>query len=61
MTDEEAGASLQCLSPELVAEITKIVNNTSPFIKYRGDLPAFAANSCKQILSLKPDSKSGHY
>ena len=59
--DDVTGAPPQCLSPELAAEITKIVNNASPFIKHQGNLPAFAATSCKQMLSLKPESKSGYY
>lgn len=59
--DDVSGVSLQCLSPELAAEITKIVNNASPFIKHQGNLPAFAATSSKQMLLLKSESKSGYY
>lgn len=59
--EEMSGSELQCLSPALAKEITKVINNASPFIEHLGDLPAFAATSCKQILTMKPDSKSGYY
>lgn len=62
LTEEvSTGSNLQCLSPASVADITKVVNDASPFIKHLGSLPAFAATSCAQILAMRPSSNSGYY
>ena len=62
LTEEvSTGSNVQCLSPALVADITKVVNDASPFIKHLGNLPAFAATSCAQILAMRPSSNSSYY
>ena len=48
-------------SKALIETITDIVNKASPGLQHLGDIPAYAATSCQQIASLRPQAQSGHY
>lgn len=50
-----------CNDNSLLTEIKKIFDKVTPGIKHLGDIPAYAATSCQQIATLRPDSKSGYY
>ena len=50
-----------CLPESFLTDIRQIVNDASPGIQHLGDIPAYAATSCKQIFSLRPLAKSGRY
>ena len=51
----------KCSNKALLDSITDIVNKASPGLQHLGDIPAYAATSCQQIASLRPQAESGHY
>ena len=50
-----------CTNKALLEKIKTVVNDASPGIQHLGDIPAYAATSCQQITSLRPEAESGYY
>ena len=51
----------KCSNKALLDSITDIVNKASPGLQHLGDIPVYAATSCQQIASLRPQAQDGHY
>jgi hypothetical protein len=50
-----------CSNKALLESLRVIVSESEPGIRRLGDIPAYAAASCQQIASLRPEASSGHY
>ena len=54
---------LVCNDRAFLDSIKEVMSDvcTSPILEHLGDIPAYAATSCQQIASLRPQAQSGHY
>ena len=56
--DSTAGV---CSNKALLSSLKKIVSDGEPGVRHLGTIPAYAATSCQQLASLRPEATSGHY